>query len=85
MQDKLEEIFNHYGYNNQRKKLIEECSELIRAIVRNDDENFIEELADVAILTEQILNHFFKYKEKFTKTKEYKIDRQLERIKNETN
>lgn len=72
MNDKLEKIFNHYGYNNQRKKLIEECSELIRAIIRDDDENFVEELADVVILTEQILNHFEKYKEKFIKIKEAK-------------
>lgn len=82
MSDKLEKIFNHYGYNNQRKKLIEECSELIRAIVRDDDENFVEELADVTILTEQILNHFLKYKEEFIKIKEYKINRQIERINN---
>lgn len=85
MKDKLEEIFNHYGYNNQRNKLIEECSELIRAIVRNDDDNFVEELVDVAILTEQFLNHFAKYKENFRKIKEYKINMQIERIKNETN
>lgn len=85
MNDKLEKIFSHYGYNNQRNKLIEECSELIRAIVRDDDDNFIEELADVAILTEQFLNHFLKYKEEFIKIKEYKINRQIERIKNETN
>lgn len=82
MNNKLEKIFSHYGYNNQRKKLIEECSELIRAIIRDDDENFVEELADVAILIEQILNHFEKYKEKFEKVKEYKINRQIERINN---
>lgn len=80
MKDKLEKIFNHYGYNNQRKKLIEECSELIRAIVRDDDENFVEELADVSVLTDQFLNHFPKYKEKFLKIKQEKIDRQIARI-----
>ena len=62
------------------KKLIEECSELIRAIVRNDDENFIEEMADISVLTDQFLNHFPKYKEKFKKIKQEKIDRQLKRI-----
>ena len=62
------------------KKLIEECSELIRAIIRNDDENFIEEMADISVLTDQFLNHFPKYKEKFEKIKQEKIDRQLKRI-----
>lgn len=80
MNNKLEKIFSHYGYNNQRKKLIEECSELIRAIIRNDDENFIEEMADISVLTDQFLNHFPKYKEKFEKIKQEKIDRQLMRI-----
>lgn len=80
MYSKLEKIFNHYGYSHQQKKLIEECSELIRAVAREDDENFIEELADVSVLTEQFLNHFPKYKEKFLKIKQEKIDRQLKRI-----
>ena len=80
MYSKLEKIFNHYGYCHQQKKLIEECSELIRAIVRNDDENFIEEMADISVLTDQFLNHFPKYKEKFEKIKQEKIDRQLKRI-----
>ena len=62
------------------EKIIEECSELIRAIVRNDDENFIEEMADISVLTDQFLNHFPKYKEKFKKIKQEKIDRQLKRI-----
>lgn len=29
-------IFDHYGEENQLNKLIEECSELIRAISRKD-------------------------------------------------
>ena len=82
MYSKLEKIFNYYGYCHQQKKIIEECSELIRAIVRNDDENFIEEMADISVLTDQFLNHFPKYKEKFEKFKQEKIDRQIERIKN---
>lgn len=35
---------------DRRDKLIEELSELIRGLIRNDNENIIEELADVQIL-----------------------------------
>ena len=35
---------------DRRDKLIEELSELIRGLIRNDKENIIEELADVEIL-----------------------------------
>ena len=35
---------------DRRDKLIEELSELIRGLIRNDKENVIEELADVQIL-----------------------------------
>ena len=35
---------------DRRDKLIEELSELIRGLIRNDKENIIEELADVQIL-----------------------------------
>ena len=35
---------------DRRDKLIEELSELIRGLIRNDKENIIEELADVQIV-----------------------------------
>ena len=35
---------------NRKDKLIEELSELIRALIKNDKENIIEEIADVQIL-----------------------------------
>ena len=35
---------------DRKDKLIEELSELIRGLIRNDKENIIEELADVQIL-----------------------------------
>ena len=43
-------IFDHYGEENQLNKLIEECSELIRAISRKDKVNILEEVADVQVL-----------------------------------
>lgn len=35
---------------DRKDKLIEELSELIRALIKNDKENIIEEIADVQIL-----------------------------------
>ena len=35
---------------DRKNKLIEELSELIRALIKNDKENIIEEIADVQIL-----------------------------------
>lgn len=58
------QILNHYGFNNQREILVEECAELIQAVSkckRNDinvSDNFIEELADVSIMIEQMLAGF---------------------------
>lgn len=38
-------IFDHYGKDSQLNKLVKECSELIRAIIRKDKANILEELA----------------------------------------
>lgn len=43
-------IFNHYGIDNQKNQLIQELSELIVAITKNDLENVIEEMADVLVV-----------------------------------
>ena len=53
--EKLKAIINHYGHTNQFNKAVEELSELIRAIVRDDKDNVIEEMADVYIMLEQLL------------------------------
>ena len=53
--DYCEDIIKHYGIENQKRKLQEECSELIRAIARNDEHNMLEEIADVEILIEQFM------------------------------
>lgn len=49
-------IINHYGYENQLKKLIEELRELEEVILyhRYDEEHIKEEMADVINLIEQI-------------------------------
>ena len=82
MNEKLKEIANYYGIDIQTLKLIEELSELIRALCRQDYDNIIEELADVEIMLEQV-----KYLGNYNteEVKYYKIDRQLKRMKAENN
>lgn len=89
-ESKLIQIANYYGKEPQLRQTQEELAELILAIskcVRNDlhfQENFVEEIADVEIMLEQLklfmtdseLNHL-----EFIK--ETKIVRQLERIERE--
>ena len=52
--EKCKAIIKHYGHTNQFNKAVEELSELIRAIVRDDKDNLIEEMADVYIMLEQL-------------------------------
>lgn len=90
------EILNHYGADDQRNILIEECGELIQAAAKlnrpaKDDgeklkrrENFIEELADVSIMIEQMKSSLTISERKlFNEFVAQKIMRQLERIQNE--
>ena len=59
----IEDVFRRaiekYGANAQKMKAIEECGELIRAVSRDlqgqkDPENIAEEIADVAIMLDQL-------------------------------
>lgn len=81
-------IVEHYGSANQLNKSIEELSELITEISRYDaDEphrrgNIIDELSDVMVMCNQLMiifNCFGEVEERI----DFKIKRQLERIKNE--
>jgi NTP pyrophosphatase (non-canonical NTP hydrolase) len=74
-------IINHYGYENQLKKLIEELRELEEVILYHtyDDEHIKEEMADVLNLIEQI-SVFQGWSEDINEIKEFKISRQLDRI-----
>ena len=56
MNEKQKELAEYILYigkltlEGRKDKLIEELSELIRALIKNDKENIIEEIADVQIL-----------------------------------
>lgn len=83
---KLNTIFNYYGKKGQEYKLIEEMAELTQAIIKNDRENIIEEMADVQnILLQLRLNFNSKERKQFAETFNKKIERQLNRIESENN
>ena len=75
-------ILYHYGEVHQQEKTIEEMAELITAIKHGDRENYVDELADVSIMVEQLFQALsFEEQQKFIVTIHNKIDRQLRRIK----
>lgn len=78
--DNLTEIYKHYGQKEQQNKLVEECAELIQAIVKRNTENFIEELADVIVLVDQFLLMNPSLYKKLTELKHIKAQRQVDRI-----
>lgn len=86
--EKCSEILEHYGFENQREILVEECAELIQAVSKAKrsgekiTDNFIEELADVSIMIEQMkqafnCNDMIRYLTYINR----KIKRQMARIK----
>ena len=79
-------LVNHYGIETQEKMAIGECAELIVALrhkargrATNDD--VIDEIADVIIMTQQ-LSFIYGQRNVDNRITE-KLDRQIERIKNE--
>ena len=85
--DKLQMIADHYGIKKQLRQLAEECSELVveasHSARKGTTVKIIEEIADVQIMIEQII-----YLAKIDKCDiedciNYKLDRQIKRIKEE--
>lgn len=75
-------ILNHFGIETQKLKLQEECAELIRAIARKDEENMIEEIADVSLLIDQF-RIYNRNIGKIEEIKNAKAERTLKRISEE--
>lgn len=86
MEEMINRIADMYGKEPQLVMLMEECGELIQACskqLRRKDKsinNLIEELADVSIMIEQI-EHLYGIKSLVDDEMEYKLNRQLERMK----
>lgn len=96
---KYQSIADHYGFRNQSMMMIEECSELQKAICkwhreRGDslrsessdcDERtaIIDELADVIIMAKQI-SYLLSAEDGVSEQIEFKLDRQLRRMEEES-
>lgn len=100
MDEKLLQIINHYGIDNQLKKLSEEIFELQQAINTHElkssveyeiplteivgtKEHITEEIADVMVMLCQFKEYYHISYENIEKIMDYKIERQLKRIKKE--
>lgn len=98
-EQKFKTIADHYGFKNQSMMMIEECSELQKAICkwhreRGDslrsessdcDERtaIIDELADVIIMAKQI-SYLLPAEDEVSEQIEFKLDRQLRRMEEES-
>lgn len=94
MEEDLLKIIEHFGVNNQQRKLQEEVFELQEAIMeyRYDEnkiypevekclkEHIIEEIVDTMILLKQFQHYYKINREDIRKTMKNKINRTLERI-----
>ena len=82
--DKYRKIIEHYGVNNQLKKLTEEVYELQESILEQHNiEHILEEYADVEVILEQIKQYFNLDEDKIELIKDYKVARQLYRMRKE--
>lgn len=83
--EKCKAILEHYGFDAQQDKLVEECEELIKAAQSEDYDSFIEELADVSIMISQMVMSLDQdQQEQYDKTIDFKLDRTLWRIISES-
>lgn len=98
LRKKLLKIINHYGVMKQLKYFQTEVFELNEAIIRAEEElrtdgflsiteenkeHIAEEIADVMVILEQLRLHYEISIEEVGKIFKSKVERQLERIKNE--
>lgn len=86
-EDPFKKIADHYGLESQLDMLQEECAELIQAVskyrrAKCTDDHLAEEIADVHIMTCQIV-YLLDMDFEASKWVDRKLQRQLERIKGE--
>lgn len=89
---KLKDIIKNYGVKAQIKYWATEVQELNEAIIeyemqksKEQYEHIVEELADNLVMLNQIRYFYNIDEDKIVKIMKQKIDRQIERIKNENN
>lgn len=83
MDERIGRIADYYGFDNQLEILIEECSEVIKAAQKlkryGDEDGLMEEVADVHIMIQQMM--YLLDKSNIDAIIEYKINRQIERMR----
>ena len=84
---RIKTIADHYGIKKQMRQLAEECSELAveasHSARKGTTVKIIEEMADVEIMIEQIVYLAKIDRKDIDEVIDYKIERQLKRIKEE--
>ena len=91
MKEKIQKIADHYGLQHRLNKSVEELIELVQAIqeyslklgMRDDEistEHVAEEIADVKIMIAQ-LEYLLELEEEVKDRVEFKLNRQMDRIK----
>ncbi len=92
MKEQLKEIINHYGVLKQLKYFQSEVFELNEAIINieylpfhneKDKDHIAEEIADVEVMLNQFKEYYGITYEQILVIMQHKINRQLERIKEE--
>lgn len=100
MENNLLQIIQHYKINNQQRKFVEECYELMEAITQREYQpkdkkpyeliefekaHIIEEIADIEVMLKQFQYYYDISDEDIEEIMKYKIQRQIERIKKDGN
>lgn len=90
MDERIKDIARYYGFHNQCIKAVEELNELGVKLAKSAVKNSlrvdaIEEIADVEIMISQIKYLAHLSEDDINDAIEYKIQRQLFRIDNESN
>ena len=80
IEEKIDIIYNTYGLERQKLKLIEESAELIKELAKNNGSNIARELADVFIVANGILQNNPDLKEILDREINFKVNRQIDRI-----
>ena len=74
-----QQIFDHFGIEAQKIKLIEEMAELTVELAKNkDDLKIMVEIADVSVVLDQIIDYYGR--DIINDIRQGKIERTLERI-----
>ena len=98
MKEQLKEIIAHYGIDKQLKYIHSEYFELDEAIINyfndetyydeidiSDKKHIAEEIADIMVMLKQFQYYYDITDKQIEDIMKFKIDRQLERIKEENN